>query len=111
MKIGYHADGEPFVIIWEAGDLATLLVEEPGPFGTGKAGIGAGSPWGFGGVRDHPARRLFAAALGGAAQPVRAAGAADDGLRSARPAAQPGPPPGPAAGRPAHAEGQAGRWV
>jgi hypothetical protein len=38
MKIGYHPDGEPFVITYESGDLVTLLVDEPGPFGTGKAG-------------------------------------------------------------------------
>jgi hypothetical protein len=38
MKIGYHPDGEPFVITYEPGDMVTLLVNEPGPFGTGKAG-------------------------------------------------------------------------
>jgi len=38
MKIGYHPDGKAYVITYEAGDLVTLLRDEPGPYSTGKAG-------------------------------------------------------------------------
>jgi len=38
MRIGYRQNGEAIVAGYEPGDLVVLLVDEPGDFGTAKAG-------------------------------------------------------------------------